>query len=485
MTERSRREFLETAAVAVGSALVAGGLTRAAGPVATGAAPDGARPLPPSGRFLDAVTRGNVPEVARMLERDPGLLHARDSSGRSAFALALIHGHADVAALLRERGHAPDLHESALALDWERFEQLAEPAPGAANQDHPIGGTAMYAAALGGAGSQIWRVYRFGCDPNRRPGGESERTPLCAALELDDLAVAEMTAATLLANGADPALPEADGRSPLHVAAARGSSELVEMLLRKGAPSDRTDADGRLPIDLANLHGHSDVAALLERGVPRDHSTSRTAFDVDGEPYRAPDLSAFAPVARERVVGASHFDLEYVREAVTRHPLLAHAVATTTEITVEACAHTGRREIVDFLLERGAPYSLLTAVMRGDLARSRALLDQDPLRIHERGPHDFALLWYPIIGDGGVDAAKLLLERGAQVERQHHLGTTALHWAAMAGRTEMIELLLDNGADIDRVGRKFDASGQTPLELARARGRDAAARLLRDRGAGG
>jgi ankyrin repeat protein len=121
--------------------------------------------------------------------------------------------------------------------------------------------------------------------------------------------------------------------------------------------------------------------------------------------------------------------------------------------------------------------------MRGDAARVRALLSEDPQRIHERGAHDFALLWYTAIGGGRVELAELLLDAGAEVERQHHLGTTALHWAAMRGQVDLAALLLERGADPNRAGRKFGGTPETPLELALGRDQQDVAALLRDRGA--
>ena len=90
-------------------------------------------------------------------------------------------------------------------------------------------------------------------------------------------------------------------------------------------------------------------------------------------------------------------------------------------------------------------------------------MDEDPLRIHERGAHDFALLWYPVIGGGLLEMAQLLLDRGAQVEEQHLLGTTALHWACREERIELVDLFVAHGGDVNRVGRKFSAEGETPL----------------------
>jgi ankyrin repeat protein len=482
MRERERRNFLKGSALAAGWAAIATGLSGSAGKLLAGA---GDAERPPTRRFIEAVVQGDTTAVSEWLTRDPGLLHARDGSGRTAFALALLNRHVSIAELLRERGYQPDLHESALALDWERFEELAAATPGMVNQDHPIGGTAMYAAAIGGAGNQIWRVYRYGGNPDRNPRGAAGSSALRVALDHPDLALAELTCSTLLGNGASPNAPQIGGSSVLHAAARRGSTAIVEVLIRKGADLDATDDDGRTPLELARDHGRRDVITLIENHdqIPRDHSSSRSVYDLDGEPYRSPDLSAFSIIERTRVVGVSHGGLDALRVAVGRNPSLAHSVAMTTESAVEAGAHMGRPDIVDFLLDRGAAYSLPTAVMRNDLARARVLLDEDPLRIHERGPHDFALLWYPVIGKGLSQMAELLLDHGASVERQHVLGTTALHYASLGGQIEMVQLLIERGADVNRAGRKFAGTRETPLQLAEARGHDKVVRLLRERGA--
>ena len=118
--------------------------------------------------------------------------------------------------------------------------------------------------------------------------------------------------------------------------------------------------------------------------------------------------------------------------------------------------------------------------MLNDTTTVKKLLDEDPNRIYERGAHDFALLWYPIIGGGDLDMMQLLLDRGAKVEEQHFLGTTALHWASSRDSVEMVELLVDNGADLNRVGRKFKAEGERPLQMAK---NEQVAAFLRSRGA--
>ncbi|MCB9844694.1 MAG: ankyrin repeat domain-containing protein [Phycisphaeraceae bacterium] len=436
-------------------------------------------------RFLRAVEQGDGSAVQRMLAAEPGLASAHDGLGRSAFALALLNRHSEVGGMIRAAGYEPDVHESALALDWPRLDELARRDPPEVNRDHPIGGSAMLAAAMGGAGDQIWRVYQYGGDPNARPRGARGISALRGACEFPDLDGAEVCAATLLGNGADPSLPEPDGVTALHVAASRGSTAIVEILLRKDAPVDARDGEGLRAVDHAERAGHERAAAMLRdhRSIARDHSTSRRAYDASGAEYRAPDFDGLSIMERGPVVGASHTNLDAVRAAVGRDARLAHSVAMTTEAAVEAGAHMGRHDIVEFLLSHGAPYSLPTAVMRGDAGRVRALLKEDPARITERGAHDFALLWYPVIGGGRIDLMELLLDAGASIEGQHYLGTTALHWAAMNGQVDMAALLIERGADLNRIGRKFSGERLTPLQLALQRGREDVAALLRDRGA--
>ena len=328
----------------------------------------------------------------------------------------------------------------------------------------------MYSAAAGGAGQDMWRVYAMCCEPNASPRGRSGVTPLQKALRYADLKVAEISAAALLSNNTNPNVPSNADSSPLHIAAERGSVEMVEMLIRLGARVDQLDNNGKTPLQVAEAGGKVAAAAMLtkHREIPRTCRTSRTRYAADGSEYAAPDIRDIPQMDRRRFVGQAHGNLEYVRKATSREPRMVHSVATTSEISVEAGAHIGRKPIVEFLLTNGAPYSLPTAVFMNDREVVKKYLDEDPNRIHERGAHDYPLLWYPIIGRCPVAMMELLIERGASVEQQHFLGTTALHMACLRDNVEMAEFLVAQGADVTRVGRKFNPKGETPLHLARA-----------------
>ncbi|HWB81167.1 MAG TPA: ankyrin repeat domain-containing protein [Nannocystaceae bacterium] len=425
---------------------------------------------------------GEVERLGQRLSAAPELLVARDDEGRSLLTVALLAEQSAVARMLLARGYAPELAECAWLGDWPRFDALATAAPDVVDDDHPLGGTVMYAGARSGQGQELWRVYAVGAvaDPPRTR--RDTMSPLRAAFEVDALATAELSAATLLANGADPNARQPEGDSALHAAARRGSLELVEMLVRKGARVDAADARGRTPIAVATTR---EVVAMLRdhSAIARDHTASRCAFTADGGRYEPAALDDIAPIDQRAFVGMGHGGLAPLRDRLRAQPRLVHAVATTTELAIEASAHTGRRDNVAFLLEHGAPLSLPSAVVLGDRELVKRLLAAAPDRIHERGAHDFALLWYAVLGGGDLEMTQVLLAAGAEVERQHHLGTTALHFAALHDQPEVAELLLAHGADPNRVGRKFAAQGTTPLQLAIAADATRVADLLRARGA--
>ena len=79
---------------------------------------------------------------------------------------------------------------------------------------------------------------------------------------------------------------------------------------------------------------------------------------------------------------------------------------------------------------------------------------------------------------GQIKVVKILIEKGADVNKKGR-GTTALHMACIyGGKTELIDLLLEKGADINA----RDANRNTPLNYALLGRQKAIAELLMDKG---
>lgn len=486
MQKLTRRHFLRDTAAAGGFLTLTGSLASAEATETSGKAASADPPNDAGERALDsalfrrAVEAGDLERVRWFLDRDPALAHSRDAGGRSAFILAHLAGYPEVAETLREHGLQLDVVEAAIAPDWDRVREICEVAPGTVNLPHPFGGTAVHGAALFGHWQNIWVLQQFGADLNANPSAGDGVTPVRIAFDNRERSEIAPTVGTLLGNSGEVNAAQKDGDSVLHAAAADGDPYLVRLVLRKHGDPTARNAVGETPLEVAQRLGNDAAVELLRHPerVPRDHVSSRLAYDASGGRFELPPPSGLPQTLINRVVGASHGHFEVVRELTERHPELMFSISSADEMTVEACAHTGRREIVQFYLDHGAPLSLLTAITMGMTSRARELLRQDPLRVHERGPHDFPLSWYPVIGGGVVEAMELLIEYGVDLEAER-LGETVLHRASRSGQIELVELLLEEGTEVN--ARRL-TDQQTPLDEALRREHTAIVDLLRRHG---
>jgi ankyrin repeat protein len=90
---------------------------------------------------------------------------------------------------------------------------------------------------------------------------------------------------------------------------------------------------------------------------------------------------------------------------------------------------------------------LFEAARKGDAAKLAALLDEHPDKLHIRAkPYGGTLLH---LAAEHLDAVDLLLRRGLDVNA-HEQGdnTYAMHWAAAAGRLDVVRRLADAGGDV-------------------------------------
>ena len=83
------------------------------------------------------------------------------------------------------------------------------------------------------------------------------------------------------------------------------------------------------------------------------------------------------------------------------------------------------------------------------------------------------------IESGNIEAVKQHLAAGTDVNANDRSGSTPLHHAAEGGHKELIELLIENGADLNV---KDETLGKTPLGWAIHRKKTEAADLLRKHG---
>jgi uncharacterized protein len=129
--------------------------------------------------------------------------------------------------------------------------------------------------------------------------------------------------------------------------------------------------------------------------------------------------------------------------------------------------------------------SVFEAAGLGRTDQLRELLDEDPTRANTFGDDGFHPLGLACFF-GNVDAARLLLERGADVNalsRNEQIQTAAIHAAAAGSdeptRYELIALVLDHGADPNLE----QGGGFRAIDAARQNGDTRIEQLLLDHGA--
>ena len=104
----------------------------------------------------------------------------------------------------------------------------------------------------------------------------------------------------------------------------------------------------------------------------------------------------------QAVVGASHFSLEKVRELVDERPELAKSAWDwgfgDWESALGAAAHTGNREIAEYLIANGARPNLFTAAMMGWLDAVKVFVAMSPGIQSSPGPHGITLRRHAELG---------------------------------------------------------------------------------------
>jgi hypothetical protein len=120
------------------------------------------------------------------------------------------------------------------------------------------------------------------------------------------------------------------------------------------------------------------------------------------------------PALAKDIVGVAHRDLARVKELVQQHPALAKASFDwgygDAETALGAASHVGRREIAEFLLENGAPPTLFSATMLGQLDVVKAFMAATPGLQRIRGPHTLSLMTHAKAGGPPAAAVVKYLE---------------------------------------------------------------------------
>jgi len=122
----------------------------------------------------------------------------------------------------------------------------------------------------------------------------------------------------------------------------------------------------------------------------------------------------------------------------------------------------------------------------GDTERVRAWLDENPSLLDSYSPEGFPAVALAA-HFGHLATVRLLLDRGADVNRvaRHHMEVAPLHAALFGRQVEVALFLIENGANVSqaRAGKGWQRAGWTPLHYAAGLGFDRLVGPLLERGA--
>ena len=293
-----------------------------------------------------------------------------------------------------------------------------------------------------------------------------------------------------------------DERVPLIDAINDGNLELVRLLLNKEADINSKDPDGNTALMLAIFHDNIGITSLLlDRGVDVN------AFNQDGNTalHCAVGVVDTSSVEAMKMGSATVSAIEMLLDNGSDINAKNGDGCTPLLVLYSSCCGQSVA-VAKTLIDRGADVNALDK--DGDTAlhyafRWAASFDTDnsatvAMKVlldngadidanNKDGCTPLVFFFKEYCGEHcprGIDvnAVKIFINRGANVNASDQYGNTALHWAAISGGvnfTAALEVLLDNGCDINARNR----DGCTPLFFASCCNKIKAVETLLERGA--
>jgi ankyrin repeat protein len=367
-------------------------------------------------------------------------------------------------------------------------------------------GTALAQAEIADAASrgnkaEVERLLKSGADVNAQQADGA--TALQWAAYRGDAGLAEL----LLKAGAKPGVANHNGATPLWLAATRGDAAVIEALLKGGADANESLPLGRRPLMLAARSGNVEaVRALLQHGADVNASESArgtTALmqaadqghaDVLKEliQHGAKVAAVSKPVMRDgrsAALGNANDPRRAVRqqniaalceaekpdlEQVRAQRVLLMGPSQKTLPASELCKGI-RKGGLGFVTIDGAGGNAGAGVGGEQTFETDAdgnpVLDENgdpvPARGNRRAPArepDGGALTALVYAAryGSIDAARVLLEGGADVNQTTRYGWSPLLAAVQNQNYQMAKFLIEHGANVNLANK----GGWTPLYLA-------------------
>ena len=233
----------------------------------------------------------------------------------------------------------------------------------------------------------------------------------------------------------------------LDMAARHGLTETVQVLLDNGAePTTRTKSRANTPLHTAASEGHSEVVeVLLAHGADLESRNNYNWTALDYAAYGGHIQTVQVLLKGGAIVnGKVKHDWDKLKQAAFKGHTQAVVLKTLLDLTFNCTAlHNatlrGHKAIVLLLLSAGA-----------DIDARNFDLEETALHIAVTNRKD--------------DILQILLDKGANVNAVARDGMTALHIATQQGRTDIVQLLVNKGSEV--MAKNAALNGQTAIHIA-------------------
>jgi ankyrin repeat protein len=385
-----------------------------------------------------ACANGNVAMIALLLDGGASI-EQPDGAGETPLMSAVRSGEADATRLLLERGANVNARET-------QFQQ-----------------TALMLAARGEEPRMVELLLKAGADMDLRTRvGPEPRFRLPA--ENTGSKGKGISRGGWPEWGSRPARP--GGMTALLYASREGRLEAVRMLLTAGANRETADANDIRPLVMALTNNQLPVARLLiEAGSDVNaadwfgRAPLWAAIDVrnqevnDGSQDNGIDRKSALDLIDALLERGANPNARVLQVTPVRFHVLTLGAFTWVDFTGETpfirAAISGDVTVMKRLLAKGADAQLAT--LRGTNALMAAAgINWVVSQTWTEGPEQL------------LEAVKLCVELGLDVNRRNSMGLQAIHGAANRGSNDIIRFLAANGAALDTPDRE----GRTPLDWA-------------------
>jgi len=256
-----------------------------------------------------------------------------------------------------------------------------------------------------------------------------ERPSLVAAAKDAD----KETLRALLQKGASVNAAEADGTTALHWASYRDDVDSADLLIRAGANVNAANDLGATPLWTASLNGSAPmVGRLLDAGA-----NPNTALLAGETPVMVASRSGYPAVVEQLIGKGANVN--------------ARGARGQTALMWAVAQH--HADCVKVLLAHGADIRVRSDVW----SEVMAVPPHGYLEYNRAIPHggNTALMFAARAGD--LASARLLVAAGAAVNDTDAWGVSATTLAAHSGYAELVEFLLERGADANASAAGFSA----------------------------